>query len=48
VSNTARWLRPRRTRGTQVPGVHVFRPEPAPDAGLVLAGTTQAIQDAII
>lgn len=31
-----------------VPGVHVFQPTLAPDAGLVLAGTTQAIQDAII
>jgi multidrug efflux pump subunit AcrA (membrane-fusion protein) len=31
-----------------VPGVYVFQPTPAPDAGLVLAGTTQAIQDAII
>jgi len=31
-----------------VPGLYVFQPTPAPDAGLVLAGTTQAIQDAII
>ena len=31
-----------------VPGVYVSRPAPAPDAALVLAGTTQAIQDAII
>jgi multidrug efflux pump subunit AcrA (membrane-fusion protein) len=31
-----------------VPGMYVFQPTPAPDAGLVLAGTTQAIQDAII
>jgi RND family efflux transporter MFP subunit len=31
-----------------VPSVHVFRATPASDAGLVLAGTTQAIQDAII
>jgi RND family efflux transporter MFP subunit len=31
-----------------VPGVYIFRPAPAPDSGLVLAGTTQAIQDAII
>ena len=31
-----------------VPGVYVFRPEPATASGLVLAGTTQAIQDAII
>jgi RND family efflux transporter MFP subunit len=33
---------------TAVPGVNVFRPAAAPDSGLVLAGTTQAIQDAII
>jgi RND family efflux transporter MFP subunit len=33
---------------TAVPGVQVFRPVSAPEAGLVLAGTTQAIQDAII
>jgi multidrug efflux pump subunit AcrA (membrane-fusion protein) len=33
---------------TVVPGVYVFQPVPASDAGLVLAGTTQAIQDAII
>src|SRR5258705_13571761 len=33
---------------TAVPGVHVFQPVPASEAGLVLAGTTQAIQDAII
>jgi RND family efflux transporter MFP subunit len=31
-----------------VPGVNVFQPTVAPDSGLVLAGTTQAIQDAII
>jgi RND family efflux transporter MFP subunit len=31
-----------------VPGVNVFQPTPAPDSGLVLAGTTQAIQDAVI
>ena len=31
-----------------VPGVYVFQPAPASEAGLVLAGTTQAIQDAII
>jgi membrane fusion protein (multidrug efflux system) len=31
-----------------VPGVYVFRPQPAPEAALVLAGTTQAFQDAII
>lgn len=31
-----------------VPSVYVFQPTPAPDSGLVLAGTTQAIQDAII
>jgi RND family efflux transporter MFP subunit len=30
------------------PSVYVFRPAPAPESGLVLAGTTQAIQDAII
>lgn len=29
-------------------GVYVFQPTPALEAGLVLAGTTQAIQDAII
>jgi RND family efflux transporter MFP subunit len=31
-----------------VPNVYVFRPASAPEAGLTLAGTTQAIQDAII
>jgi RND family efflux transporter MFP subunit len=31
-----------------VPGVRVIQPTTAPAAGLVLAGTTQAIQDAII
>jgi RND family efflux transporter MFP subunit len=31
-----------------VPGVYVFQPAHASDTGLVLAGTTQAIQDAII
>jgi RND family efflux transporter MFP subunit len=31
-----------------VPAVHVFQPKAAPDAGLTLAATTQAIQDAII
>src|SRR4051794_11112617 len=36
-----------RTR-TAVPNVYVFQPASAPDTGLVLAGTTQAIQDAII
>src|SRR5712692_2281421 len=30
------------------PGVYVFQATPATDAGLELAGTTQAIQDAII
>ena len=29
-------------------GVYVFRPAPAPESGLLLAGTTQAIQDAVI
>jgi RND family efflux transporter MFP subunit len=33
---------------TTVPSVYVFQPASAPDAGLVLAGTTQANQDAII
>jgi membrane fusion protein, multidrug efflux system len=33
---------------TAVPNVNVFRPAPASGSGLVLAGTTQAIQDAII
>ena len=31
-----------------VPAVYVFQPKAAPDAGLTLAATTQAIQDAII
>jgi RND family efflux transporter MFP subunit len=31
-----------------VPAVNVFQPTPAAEAGLVLAGTTQAVQDAII
>ena len=31
-----------------VPGVYVFQPRPAPAAGLELAGTTQAIEDAVI
>ncbi len=31
-----------------VPGVYVLRPTAESDAGLVLAGTTQAIQDAVI
>src|SRR4051812_32611785 len=37
-----------RSARTAPPGVSVFKPTPSPDAGLVLAGTTQAIQDAII
>ena len=31
-----------------VPRVYVFQPASAPESGLVLAGTTQAIQDAVI
>jgi multidrug efflux pump subunit AcrA (membrane-fusion protein) len=33
---------------TAIPAVHVFQPQAATEAGLVLAGTTQASQDAII
>src|SRR6185436_9733713 len=31
-----------------VPAVYVFEPKAAPDGGLTLAATTQAIQDSII
>jgi multidrug efflux pump subunit AcrA (membrane-fusion protein) len=36
------------TAQSAVPPLHVVRPEPASDAGLSLAATTQAIQDSII
>jgi RND family efflux transporter MFP subunit len=48
VSNNRALAAAAETARTAVPAVHVFRPMPAPEAGLVLAGTTQAIQDAII
>jgi len=48
VSNSRALAAAAETARTAVPEVHVFRPALAPDAGLVLAGTTQGIQDAII
>jgi multidrug efflux pump subunit AcrA (membrane-fusion protein) len=48
ISNNRALAAAAQTVKTTVPSVRVFRPEPAPEGGLVLAGTTQAIQDAII
>jgi len=48
MSNTRALAAAAESVRTTAPGVHVFRPKPAADVALVLAGTTQAIQDAII
>src|SRR5882672_6083000 len=48
ISNNRALATAAQTVKTTVQSVRVFRPEPAPEGGLVLAGTTQAIQDAII
>src|SRR5712691_9389347 len=48
VSNNRALAAAAESARSAVPGVYVFQPTPAPDAGMVLAGTTQAIQDAII
>jgi RND family efflux transporter MFP subunit len=48
VSNNHALAAAAQTARTAVPNVYVFQPTPASDSGLVLAGTTQAIQDAII
>ena len=48
MSNTRALAAAAESVRTTAPGVHVFQPKPAADVALVLAGTTQAIQDAII
>jgi RND family efflux transporter MFP subunit len=48
VSNSRALAAAADTARTTVPNVYVFHPESGAEAGLVLAGTTQAIQDAII
>jgi multidrug efflux pump subunit AcrA (membrane-fusion protein) len=48
VTNTRALAADAATARNAVSSVNVVRPQPTSDAGLVLAGTTQAIQDAII